>query len=228
MTRLIRALTLACALPLLACGAPDASASADGASEPPVETAARNDAGDLQEVLGTIEATIAGEPTEFFVISGDMRGQPYASATWFEPEEGKIMLAVGGLDTPTPPLDTFESGPSGTPVSFGDYDGPALSLVIEVDADPEPFSMDLPADENMSSAVYMSVASVGDMNTAFMLASGSLNVTQIQRSGRRMSVEGTFSGTVRSMGDGTEIEIRDGRFSASNIPHLDEVRPESG
>lgn len=212
-------------LVLTACSAPDASAAGDTA-----RSAADSDRGErpvAADVLGTIEATIDGEPMEFYIVAGDIRGQPYASAAWFEPDEERILFAVGGLDSADPPLDTFEQGAQGQPVSFGDYEGPVFSLMIELAPEPAPYSLALPNDDSQSALAYMPRPSFDDMDVMYIVASGDLEVTEVRLAGGRMSAEGTFSGTVRSLGTGEELQVVDGRFSVEDAPHLDEVTPPS-
>lgn len=221
-------LALSLPLSLPACSAPDASAGAEGepAARPAERVDVREDSAP-DDVLGTLDATIDGQRTEFYIVAGDIRGEPYASAAWHEPDEERILLMVGGLDTPSPPLDTFEHGANGQPVSFGEYDGPVLSLLIQLTPEPQPFASSLPDDSSMSGLVYMSRASLDDTSVMYLIYSGSLDVSNVSLSNQRMSAEGTFSGRFRSMGTGEEIEITDGRFMVEGAPHLDEVTPES-
>lgn len=96
------------------------------------------------------------------MVTGQIRGEPYAAAAWSGTDHAGIFLGISGLDTPTPNLDTFEQG----------------ALVTD----------------------------------------GALELTEVALSGELMTVSGTFSGTVRSMGSGETIEITDGSFAVADIP----------
>ncbi len=176
------------------------------------------------DVLGTIEATVDGARMEFYILAGEIRGEPYASATWHEPREGRVLAAVSGLDTPTPPLETFERGAAGA-MSLGDYHGPALSLALDMSGEPRPFTVHLPSDDNSSTVVFMPEATMDDLDLMFLLETGVLTVSEVSISSGHLRASGTFSGTVRSMGSGRTIEIADGRFAFEGAPHLSEITP---
>ncbi len=213
---------VALGISLLAFGCTVADASAD--AEPGAADAVSATPDPVPDgLLGTIEATIDGESAEFYVVAGEIRGDPYAAAVWYETGDGRIMLALGGLDTPTPNLDTFQQGQAGTPVSFGDYEGPVLSLVLDLAAEPEPVTLELPAGDNASSLIYMPRATVDDLTAMYMAASGSLELTEVTLSEGILTAAGSFSGTVRSMGSGEEVEITAGAFAVSDVPHLSQV-----
>lgn len=174
-------------------------------------------------VLGTIEATVDGARMEFYIVAGEVRGEPYASAAWHEPREGRVVAAIGGLDTPTPPLETFARGAAAT--SFGDYHGPVLSLALDMSADPRPFTVELPSDDNASTVIFMPEATVDDLELMFLLESGVVSVSEVALASGHLRAVGTFSGTVRSMGSGETVEIADGRFSFEGAPNMSEITP---
>jgi len=175
-------------------------------------------------VLGTIQATVDGAGMEFYIVAGEIRGKPYSSAAWHEPRDGRLLAAVGGLDTTTPPLETFARGGAG-PTSLGDYHGPVLSLALDMSADPSPFTVALPSDDNASMVVFMPEATVDDLDLMFLLEKGVVSVSAVALSSGQLRAVGTFSGTVRSLGSGETIEISDGRFSFEGAPNLSEIMP---
>jgi hypothetical protein len=213
---------LAISIFALGCGAPDASAgaplqaaSAIDESRPPAPDG----------VLGTIRATIEGEPVELYVVTGEIRGEPYAGAAWSGTDYARVFLGISGLDTPTPDLDSFEPGAGGSPASWGSYEGPVLSLLVELAGEPQPLAMNLPTDGNTSAVFYLSKPTQEDLTAMYVMASGTLEVAEVSLTGELMTVIGTFSGTVRSMGSGETIEITEGSFAVADIPRRDEFGP---
>jgi hypothetical protein len=175
-------------------------------------------------VLGTIQATVDGARMEFYIVAGETGGEPYASAAWHEPREGRVVAAIGGLDTPTPPLETFMRGAAGT-MSFGSYHGPVLSLALDLSGDPRPFTVELPSDDNASTVIFMPEATVDDLDLMFLLEVGVVSVSEVSLVSGHLRAVGTFSGTVRSMGSGETVEIADGRFSFEGAPNMSEITP---
>lgn len=174
-------------------------------------------------VAGTIEATIDGTARTWYVVAGEIRGTPYASAAWYEPRDGRVLVTIGGFDTRTPPFDTFEQGANGTPVSFGDYEGPVFSFILETTPTPTPYEFRFGSSDGTTGMVYMSAATFGDLGVMHMAESGRLEVTTLERSGDRFRAEGTFEGTFANMGGGAAVRVTDGRFSVRDVPPLREV-----
>lgn len=205
-------------LVLAACGGPDAMPEA-ASQEPQASTP-------MDEVLGTIEATVDGQPMTWYIVSGDVRGAPYASAVWYRPDDESVLIGIGGFDTQTPPMETFETGEDGTPVSYGDYSGPVFTLTFETGSDPAPYRRTFP-DDGMTSLVYMSQATMSDIDFMFIPQSGEVDVTVLELSNGRIRAEGTFSGRLGNVGgEGRFVEVTDGRFSVRGVPHLDEISGE--
>lgn len=217
-------------LSLLGSGSPQPPTSGDRGPGRSVTSVDRTATLGHDDVLGTIEATIDGEEVTFYIVSGSLRGEPYASAAWYIPREenGEVLAAIGGFDTPNPPFDTFEQGADGSPASFGDYDGPVLSLVLYLGNEPAPFKRELPSQDDGTGLVYMSRAEFGDMSVMYMAASGVVDVTEVELKGRRLRAVGTFSGTFRNMADGSSVEVENGRFEVRDVPPLDEVSGKAG
>ncbi len=215
------------ALPMVATCAPsDADASGARATVEPSHSADAAPTAELPRgVLGTLEATVGGETRTWYVVSGDVQGTPYASAAWFETESGVLRISLGGFATQTPPLDTFERGPMGDPVSFGSYEGPVLSLLLSAAGEIGPFRAELPGDDNPTSFAYMSAARFGDLDVLYTSRSGTVDVTLLELADGRLRAEGTFSGTLESAGTGPSLEITDGHFSVRGVPSLTEISP---
>jgi len=226
--RSIPLLPLPLLLALAACGGADASAASEAlplmdpaaaAPEPSAEPG----------VLGTLEARFDGRPVKFYIVAGEIRGQPYASAAWHEPAEGRLLVTVGGFDTPDPPLDTFQQGgEGGPPPSLGDYDGPLLNLVLDLPADPEPFSVSFPNDASSTTVLYLPKASVDGSEPMYFLTSGRMDVAEVARAGGRVRARGTFSGTLQGPGADGAIEVTEGRFTMEGVPSVKEITPASG
>lgn len=211
MKRLLPLLLVA----LAACGAPDASP--ESAAQGLLASALG------EEVLGTIEATVDGRAMTWYVVSGRVRGAPYASAVWYRPDDDGVLIGIGGFDTQTPPFDTFETGQGGGAVSYGDYSGPVFSLMLATGADPAPYRREFPSDD-MTTYVYLSEARMADMTVMFMPESGVIDVTALEISNGRVRAEGTFSGRLGNPGgEGSFVEVTNGRFSVRGVPHLDEI-----
>lgn len=198
-----------------ACGAPDATPEAEPRGLLAVAPA--------DEVLGTIEATVDGRLMTWYVVSGSVRGAPYASAAWYRPDDESVLIAIGGFDTRTPPLETFETGQNGATVSYGEYGGSVMSLLFETGPDPAAFRHALPGD-GMTSFVYMAEASMSDVSGMFIPESGAVHVTVLELSDGKIRAEGTFSGRLGNPGgEGRFVEVTGGRFSVRGVPHMDEI-----
>jgi hypothetical protein len=211
-------------LVLAACDAPDAPDAPDPpGSTPEAATLAALSSAPADDVLGTIEATVDGQAMTWYVLSGSVRGAPYASAVWYRPDDESVLIGLGGFDTRTPPLETFEMGEGGATVSYGDYAGPVLSLMLETGPDPAPYRRTLPGDD-MTTFVFMPEATTTDVSLMFILNAGVVDVTVLELSGGTVRAEGTFSGRIGNVGGGGRaMEVTDGRFSVRGIPHLDEI-----
>ncbi|MBT8402756.1 MAG: hypothetical protein KJP18_02790 [Gemmatimonadetes bacterium] len=167
------------------------------------------------DVLGTIEATIDGEARTWYVVTGSVRGEPYASAVWYETPEGELIASIGGYDTADLPFDTFETDPS-RGVSTGDYDGSAVTIVIMPGAGAGPYQAVI--SEEAPGLTYAPDAGASGIDGVFFGRSGSLEVTRLGVVGDRLDVEGTFEGTVRMFSGQGAIEVAEGRFSVRGVP----------
>jgi hypothetical protein len=219
---------LSLALLLAACGGADAPAADTASAQDRATPAPTPRSSATGQVLGTIEATVDGQATQWYVISGSTGGRPYASGLWMGADEGERQIAAGGFDTPDPPLDTFERDEGGTAVSYGDYRGSVLSVVVSEALGAAPFEVRFGPDQDVSEAsvFYQPVATLDDvMNNTYWLANGSLAVTALAIAGDVAHLAGTFSGTFRSLGTGEAVEIRDGRFDIRDLPSLEAIQP---
>lgn len=170
------------------------------------------------EVLGTIEATVDGEIRTWYVVSGTVRGRPYASAVWYVPEGRSVVASVGGYDRADPPLDSFETDARGQPVSFGDYTGSTLAITLMPEGPAGPYGVEL--DESTPLLVFSPVATVSDVAAMYFPQDGRLEVRTLEVSDGRLRAEGTFHGTFRTMNGEGPVEITDGRFAVDGVPTL--------
>jgi hypothetical protein len=170
------------------------------------------------KVLGTIRATVDGAARTWYVVSGVSGGRPYASGAWQEIVSGRRRIILGGYDTATPPLDSFEWNANGMPRSYGTFKGSTMGLMFEVAASPGPFRATIP--DSQASVIYASPAKLDSMDTTFMSRQGVIDVTAVSLTGGLVSVTGTFSGTLARMtGEGTTA-ITGGTFEANAMPNL--------
>ena len=170
------------------------------------------------DTLGTIEATIDGLARTWYVVSGTVQGEPYASAVWYAPEGRSLVASVGGYDTADPPLDSFDTDVRGQPVSFGDYTGSSLAITLMPEGPVAPYGVDL--DESNPGVAFSPVATVGDISGVYFARSGRLEVTVLEVSGGQLRAEGTFHGTFHTMNGDGPVEITDGRFAVDGVPTL--------
>jgi hypothetical protein len=173
------------------------------------------------KVLGTIGATVDGAARTWYVVSGVSGGRPYASGVWQEIDSGRRRIILGGYETATPPLDTFEWTKGGMPRSYGTYKGSTLGLMVEVAAAPAPFRATLPGSE--ASIIYASPAKLDAMDTTFLSREGVIDVTAVSITGELAGMAGTFSGTLaRMVGDGT-TRITEGTFDVKGMPDISTI-----
>lgn len=196
-----------------ACSGPgDASASSSesAAGTRPVIEATRS-----AEVLGTIEATLDGDARTWYVVTGSVRGEAYASAVWFETAEGGLIASLGGYDTADLPFDTFETDPA-RGVSVGDYQGSAITVLLVPGGGVAAYGATI--SEDAPGVTYAPDAAVPGIDGVYFGRSGSLEVTKLEIVGDRLHVEGTFEGTLRQMGAEDEVQVTEGRFAVRGVP----------
>lgn len=214
---LVAALGLACA-PSSDAPAAEAALSTGGAPAAAALPATSD------RTLGTIRATVDGDPHTWYVVAGTSSGSPYASGGWHEPPSGGRMIAVGGFDTEEPPLDTFGRAGPDSPQDYGDYKGSVVGLLVSFKDAPAPVTIHFPSDDHgLTAAYYQPVAEVGNMETTYLLAEGVLEVTEVAIEGGHARLSGTFSGTFRSLQGGHSVVITDGTFEASDMPNTAEL-----
>lgn len=213
-------LILVAALPLATCSGGDTPGS-DAQAAPAPLAAVPGHAVAGEAVLGTIRATVDGEAMTWYVVSGAVGGGAYSSAVWLG-EEGDRQVVAGGFDSDDPPLETFEINPGGMAASYGAYQGPVMAVFVTEAAGTAPLTLRFPEAEGTAGAYFQRRATLDDMtNTVLWLSEGTLEVSSFAIEGGSARMEGTFSGTFRSLGTGETVQVSGGRFEMRNIPSVD-------
>lgn len=177
------------------------------------------------DVHGTIEAKVDGRPMTWYSVSGESGGKPYSSSSWMETGGTARMIALGGFSVEDPPLETFEWGASGVPVSYGAFDGSVFGMVIDLPADRSSFTVTFPSDGGRTMLSYQPTATFQNViSGTFMVEEGTLTVTEIEVSGGVARMRGTFSGAFRTMSGDGGVEISDGTFDIQAIPNGESLR----
>lgn len=164
-------------------------------------------------VLGTIHADLDGEARTWYVVEGDVRGEPYSSGM-FIPVDGGTMVSLGGFDTAEPPMDSFQVDLAEGDMSLGDYEGSAFSLMITIPEGQTSARAEL-GDGLAGNATlaYMPRASMEDVMAGTLFSqSGSIEVEGARFSDTRGTLTGTFSGEIARMDGSENITVTDGRF----------------
>lgn len=170
--------------------------------------------------LGTIEATMNGEPRVWYVVTGQATDGPYSSAVWLEVDGGTI-VSLGGLDSENPPIATFSrGGVGGTGASMGDYQGSALNLQMRLPEGASSAEFTFPGSESGGGVVFLADAAVVEVGSMLTMATGALIVDGSGREGDKVRVRGTFSGTLQTMAGSNPVQITEGRFDVSGIPSV--------
>ena len=173
----------------------------------------------ITDVQGTIQATVDGRPMTWYSVFGESDGKPYSSSMWMEQPDAGRMLAVGGFSTEDPPLDTFEWDDTGLPASYGTYDASVIAIAIQLPANQSGFTVTFPDGGGSNNLSYQPKATLQDvLASTFMMAEGTLSVSDVEISDGLGRVEGTFSGTFQTMTGDREVEITDGEFDVEGIP----------
>ncbi len=215
---------LAGALAASVCGATGASDADPSAARPAVSGTGQSTS-PAPKVLGTIRATLDGAARTWYVVSGTSRGRPYASGAWQDNANGRRTISIGGFDTATPPLDTFEWDEDGMPRSYGDYHGSALTLTLMLAAGSEvkPFRLVFPP-ERSPALMYASRATLDSLDTTFKIETGTVDVTAVSVADGTASAAGTFSGTLTGLVRSGAVVVSNGAFDVSGLPRLDALR----
>jgi hypothetical protein len=196
------------------------AAGAAGFEEAKVRAAAAT-----PKVLGTVQATVDGTVRTWYVVSGTSGGRPYASGLWQEVMPGRRLIILGGYDTQTPPLETFE-WEKGMPRSYGSYTGSTIGLVLNVGATPAPYRARLPHAGTQSDSVLFAHVATLDVRATFMMKQGQIDVTAVSIAGGLASATGTFAGTLaRMMSEDATVTVTNGRFEVSGMPDLATIAP---
>lgn len=203
------------------CGTDADDARESGDDRSAVESRNQASSGDI-EVLGTISATVDGEDRTWYVVDGRSDSRRYASAMWMTWDEGERMLTIGGFDTESPPLDTFESALPAGRISFGEYEGSVMTIALAAPADGGSLRIDL-GDGSGSTLGFMPVATTSQAGI-YLVETGSLDVTDLVFQNGKAQLEGRFDGVFRTRDGDGPIRIEDGRFNVTSIPRDVELR----
>lgn len=224
------------ALMMLTAVAACADRTADAASDPSASDAptATAEAGagsspSQSTPLGTIEGTLDGETRVWHVVEGQASDGPYASGIWMDTGE-TLIVSLGGLDSPDPPIQTFaRGGPGGAGMSIGDYEGSSFSLQVQLPPDATSATFELPADEGRATIVFAPVFDVEDLvSGTLVLASGTITVETVAREGEKVAISGTFEGTLQARGSDATTSLTDGRFEVAQLPEVSTIQPGGG
>jgi len=205
-------------------GRDNADEATDASDQPAGETAlaVSATAADAKRI-GTISATLDGQPRTWYALVGTISGEEQASAYWFRFEDGDLTGLVGGYDTPDVDFATFEFAPGQGQVSFGSYDGSLLTITFPFELGQSSASMPI-SDAAEADVLYLEKADFEvDMQTNyFYMSDGQLDLTQIEvREGGPCRFAGTFSGTLTRMDEATSMTMEDGTFDIDGCLFLD-------
>lgn len=177
-------------------------------------------------VLGTIEATIDGVATTWYVVEGEASDGAYASGLWIG-EVGDVTVSIGGYDREDVPIERFSRGfAEGTTMTLGGYEGSVATLMFPLPADGGPATLEASLEAGTTMTYDPSWSDDAPTEGVLALADGTIEVTSGRIEDGTVTVEGTFSGTLTPMfGEGTGVEVTDGRFRVGGLPHADAVMP---
>ena len=176
------------------------------------------------ETVGTFRAVLDGRERTWHAVAGTRDGEVESSAVWVPLSEGERMASLGGFDEPDVPVETFEFDLGQGRISLGDYEGSLLALTFTFEADD--FERTVRGSE--APVLYFPEIPGGEIDYAsvYMLTEGALDVVLIEMSedgtGR---FEGTFSGTLTSMGEGRSMKLTDGRFTVERALRREPAEP---
>lgn len=190
----------------------DPAIPADGS--PVVETAAAQD----NAVLGTIEATVDGEPRTWYVLEGTIEGERQPAAIWFVAEgEETATAGITAYDRPDVPFETFVINREAMQIDYGDYEGGLLTVTFEfTPGDEGTVRFSLPED-NGAAVVYVEDVAAGmTMENMYGLEEGTIEVTEIEAERTGVSrFAGSFSGTLWKLDQSVRMTVTDGRIEVS-------------
>lgn len=176
-----------------------------------------------EDVLGTIHATLDGQPRTWYAVEGHARTGPYSSAVWREGANDRTIVSISTFDTDSPPVETFNVDVRQGRFSLGHYEGSSIVVTVPLPANTGPVTFAFPSEGSSAVSVsYLpnaaSVVTGIDMTAFFSLAEGTITVVQGHRSDGLVQIRGTFSGILQSLEGPNRIRVTDGRFDVGGVP----------
>lgn len=155
-------------------------------------------------VIGTIEATVDGEPMSWKVIYSE--SDDSGSAMWRASGDGRTAMITGFESADV----TFVKDERGVQTPVGG--GSVISITFRFEPDAENADYTLPAaGAGSASVLFMPIA--GDYAAMYGLSEGRLIADTIEISGGGRFA-GTFTGVLQNRSDG-RLHITDGRFDVT-------------
>lgn len=151
--------------------------------------------------VGSLEATIKGQPIVFHAIHSDVDANH--TAIWMERGAEERVAILGGYESPD--IEFADSKVSG--------EGAMLVISFGYSAGQFKASYRIPSTEGFPVSILM-MSRVGDYTSSRMMEQGQLEVSQIEQLADGMTVfKGTFSGSLEDPeGADAGSMITDGRF----------------
>jgi hypothetical protein len=169
-------------------------------------------------VLGTIQAELDGKAHTWYIVEGQVRGEPYASGMFLSHGEGHT-VSLGGFDTGRPPLNSFQTDIAAGNVSFGDYKGSAFNLTITIPAGQSSIRAEVSRGSANAALAYMPEASLDDVMAGTLFSqSGSIEVEAAEFRGSAGALTGTFAGELALMDGSKAVRVTNGRFQVTGLP----------
>ena len=123
-------------------------------------------------------------------------------------------------------LGTIRANAEGMPAEYGEYSSSLLTVMLFGDGEPSRLQVRFPPEPGQTHAVaFMPRATASDLSQIHFLAEGALEVSELGFPDGEVRLEGTFSGTFRTLDGQGSMPITNGRFQAAGLERL---RPVAG
>lgn len=173
-------------------------------------------------VVGTIQATLDGEPRTWYVLRTDRPDLIETTAGWFYiPDAPEIpFVGITGFEDKDVPFETFVFDELAGFTDFGSYTKSVIGIGFQFDPDQPTVSYQYPYEGPALAGGVTYRPNAGDLSNSgsFGLTDGFLEVEFASGVGQDLSMmQGTFAGTMFRLDHNELLDLSDGQFQVEVV-----------